>query len=321
MRFLHGFSYSFATTAVMAMVQSMIPSQRRSEGTGYFSLGTTLAAAFGPATSLMMVNQFSYTALFTVTLVISVIALIAAIVMYLRTGGVAVTGGAAKFSFRSIINPKVLPIAIFMLIIAFAYSGIMTYVNAYADESDLLPGDAFFFVAYAVTMFLSRSYLGKLQDLKGDNVVVSTGLIFFILSLLLLAVANQNWQVIIAGGLSGLGYGALMPAAQSITVGVADHHEFGSALSTLFLLVDVGFGVGPIVLGAILASISFGMLYVALAGVVVLGGLLHLHPRTQRACTPRTGQLVLSVACALHCPLQRSVPLQYRCLPLLAAGK
>lgn len=285
-RFLHGFAYSFATTAIMTMIQSIIPAQRRSEGTGYLSLGTTFAAAVGPAFSLMMVNQFSYTALFAVTIAISVIGLIAAIVLYRRTGGgVVPNGGPAKFSLRSIINPKVLPIAIFMLIIAFSYSGIMTYVNAYADERNLLTGAAFFFIAYAVTMFLSRAYLGKLQDRRGDNIVIAIGLICFIASLLLLAVAHQNWMVIVAGGFSGLGYGALMPAAQSIAVGSADLHEFGSVLSTFFLMVDLGFGFGPIVLGAILGWVSFGTLYLMLAGVIVLAGVYYVfaHGRTDRA--------------------------------------
>lgn len=284
-RFLHGFAYSFATTAIMAMVQTVIPAQRRSEGTGYLSLGTTLAAAFGPALSLMVVNQFSYDALFIATLAISVIGLIASIVLYRRSDSPLTAGGPAKYSLRSVINPKVLPIAFFMFIVAFAYSGIMTYVNAYAEDRNLLTGAAFFFIAYAVTMFFSRSYLGKLQDQKGDNVVIAIGLVFFILSLLLLAVASQNWQVIVAGGFSGLGYGALMPAAQSIAVGISDRREFGSTLSTFFLMVDVGFGVGPILLGVVLSSISFGSMYVALAGVIVLAGVYYLfsHGRTERA--------------------------------------
>ncbi len=269
----------------MAMVQALIPAQRRSEGTGYFSLGTTLAAAFGPALSLMIVNRFSYDMLFYVTLAVSLVGLLAAIVLYSRTSSPATSGGAVKFSFRSIINPKVLPIAIFMLIVAFAYSGVMTFVNAYAENRNVVTGAAFFFIAYAVTMFLSRAFLGKLQDQKGDNAVIYVSLFFFIVSLVILAVATENWHVIVAGGFSGVGYGALMPAAQSISVGVADRHSFGSALSTLFLMVDVGFGIGPILLGAVLSSISFGTMYWALAGVVVLAGVYYAltHGRTERA--------------------------------------
>lgn len=38
-RILHGFAYAFASTAVMAIVQSVIPAARRAEGTGFFCPG------------------------------------------------------------------------------------------------------------------------------------------------------------------------------------------------------------------------------------------------------------------------------------------
>ncbi|MCG7447486.1 hypothetical protein MHK11_04215 [Corynebacterium aurimucosum] len=45
-------AYAVASTAIMAVAQSVIPDERRAEGTGYFALGTTLATARGPAAGL-----------------------------------------------------------------------------------------------------------------------------------------------------------------------------------------------------------------------------------------------------------------------------
>ena len=269
----------------MSMVQSIIPPERRSEGTGYFALGTTLSAAIGPAFSLFIVNQFSYNALFWETLIISIIGLIAAIVVYVRSNGMVGSGGPVKFTLGSVFNPQVIPISIFMLIIAFAYSGIMTYINPYATERDLLPGAGLFFIAYAIVMFISRPYLGRLQDQKGDNVVITIGLVSFVIALAIMAVATQNWHVVVAGVINGVGFGALMPAAQSITVRKADRREFGSALSTFFLMVDLGFGVGPVVLGAAFGVISFQSLYLILGAVVVFAGIYYalVHGRTYDA--------------------------------------
>lgn len=47
-RLIHGLGYAVASTAVMAVAQSVIPDHRRAEGTGYFALGTTLATVIGP---------------------------------------------------------------------------------------------------------------------------------------------------------------------------------------------------------------------------------------------------------------------------------
>lgn len=272
-RFIHGAAYAVAGTAIMAMVQENIPASRRSEGTGYLSLGTTVAAALGPAGALLLIGSYSYEMLFWLTFGVSVVGLLSAVALYFRSSDPET--GKVRFSLGSVLNPKVLPIATFMLIIAVAYSGVMTYINTYAEQREVLTGAGFFFIAYATTMFLFRPFLGRLQDRRGDNVVIYLGLVNFIISLVILAVADQDWQVIIAGAFSGLGYGTLMPAAQSVAVRVVERREFGSALSTFFLLVDVGFGLGPIILGVVISALGFTVLYWALAGCVVLAGVFY----------------------------------------------
>lgn len=279
-RLIHGMAYAVAGTAIMAMVQEAIPAGRRSEGTGYLSLGTTLAAALGPAVALLLIGSYSYEMLFWLTAGVSVVALLAAVALYFSSSDPDM--GEVRFSFAAVLNPKVLPIATFMLIIAFAYSGVMTYINTYAEQRDVLTGAGFFFISYAVTMFIFRPFLGRLQDRRGDDPVINLGLAGFIISLIILATAQQDWQVILAGAFSGLGYGTLMPAAQSVALKVVDRREFGSALSTFFLLVDIGFGLGPIILGVVISAAGFAVLYWGLAGCVVLAGVFYMLTHGRR---------------------------------------
>lgn len=291
-RLFHGIAYAFSVTAIMAMVQELIPSERRSEGTGYLALGTTVSAAIGPALALFVLGTFDYRVLFVIVLGISIVSLIASLIIFFRTTDPepeldenGELPEPVKFSFKSIINPQVLPIGLFMLLIAFAYSGVIAHINAFAEQRDVVAGAGLFFIAYAISMFVMRSYLGKLQDRRGDNSVIYFGLVFFIVSFIVLSVATSNWHVVVAGVLSGLGYGTLMPAAQAVSVGVVDKSEFGSAFSTLFLFVDLGFGFGPVILGALVSVIGFGSMYAVLAGVGVIAGIYYLstHARTERA--------------------------------------
>ena len=291
-RFFHGVAYAFSVTAIMAMVQELIPSARRSEGTGYLALGTTVSAALGPALALFVLGSFDYQMLFVVVLGISIISLIASVIMYFRTSEAepeldenGQPPAPVKFSFKSIVNPKIVPIGIFILLVGFAYSGVIAHINAFAEERDVVAGAGLFFIAYAISMFVMRSFLGKLQDRRGDNVVIYFGLFFFVVSFVVLSLATANWHVVVAGLLAGLGYGTLMPAVQAIAVGVVDKSEFGSAFSTLFLFVDIGFGFGPIILGALSAYIGFGAMYAVLAAVGVLAGIFYLctHARSERA--------------------------------------
>lgn len=286
-RLLHGFAYAFVSTAVMAVAQTAIPASRRAEGTGYFALGSTLATAVGPAMALFLVGSFDYDVLFWAALGGSVISLVLGLFLRDPSPSTDTTQPLerARFSFRDILHPAVIPIGIFMLLIGLCYAGIITYLNAYAEDRDVISGAGFFFMAYAAAMLIMRFVLGKVQDRRGDNAVVYFGLFFFVLALALLSIASADWQVIVAGALTGLGYGSLMPAAQAIAVSAVPAHKIGTGISTLLLLADVGIGLGPIALGALVTAAGFGTMYMLLAAVVVVAAVFYqvTHGRLERA--------------------------------------
>ena len=91
-----------------------------------------------------------------------------------------------------------------------------------------------------------------------------------------MAVATSQWQVILAGVFVGGGYGTLMPAAQAISVRLVPAKKMGTGISTLFLLLDVGIGFGPILLGLIVSAAGYSAMYWALTGVIVLAAVLYL---------------------------------------------
>ncbi len=274
-RMLHGMGYALASTAAMAIAQAAIPPSRRAEGTGYFALGSTLATAVGPALGLFLVGSFSYDLLFWTALGTAVLGLVLGLFLrkprHQREADEA-SGPVEKkrFSFRDVIHPAVIPIGSFMLLVGLCYAGVITYLNAYAEERDVLAGAGLFFLAYATTMLLSRFVLGRLQDRRGDNSVIYPGLVCFALALGLLAVATADWQIVVAGALTGLGYGTLMPASQAIAVSAVPPQKLGTGISTLFLFADVGFGLGPVALGVLVSTAGFGTMYAILAGIAVL---------------------------------------------------
>lgn len=283
-RIVHGFSYAFASTAIMAIVQHGIPASRRAEGTGFLALGTTLAAAIGPALGLFIVGSFSYDILFWTALATAVAGCILGLCVRDQRPQAA-SGAAPRLSLRSILHPAVVPIGVFMVLIGLSYAGVITYINAYAEERDVVAGASLFFVAYAVSMFLMRFVLGRVQDVRGDNIVVYFGLAMFVVALVLLSIASENWVVIVAGVFTGLGYGTLMPAAQAIAVNAVESHELGTGISTLLLLADLGIGLGPVLLGVVVSLVGYGAMFAALAVVVVLAAVLYhgVHGRHQGA--------------------------------------
>lgn len=286
-RIIHGIGYAVVSTATMALAQSVIPPARRAEGTGYFALGATLATAVGPALGLWIVGSYSYNILFVTTVVTAVIGGLLSFVVMGRGGVVKEKkeGSRARLTWRSILHPAVVPIGLFMLIVGCCYAGIITFLNAYGEERGVASGARLFFLAYAAVMLLGRFFLGRLQDERGDNIVVYTGLVSFAVALAVLGMAQANWQVIVAGALTGLGYGSLMPAAQAIAVRLVPQSQMGTGISTLFLLLDVGVAFGPIALGYLLSAVGYGAMYEVLALVVLLAAAFYffIHGRRQQS--------------------------------------
>lgn len=65
-RFLHGFAYGLASTAVATIITSVVPLERKGEGIGYFMLSSTLGSAIGPFAGIFLANHFGYGFVFAV---------------------------------------------------------------------------------------------------------------------------------------------------------------------------------------------------------------------------------------------------------------
>lgn len=276
-RGVHGIVFAVASTAAIALAQSVIPRSRLAEGTGYFALSTTLAAAIGPFLAMKLVGGPGYEALFIAGVVAAVLGLVLALFVRATDMPIDAEHRARLRRFRpaDMLHPAVLPAASFILVIAIAYSGIVTYLQAFGVERNLQPGASAFFLAYASVLFLARLIAGRVQDTFGDNAVVYAAIVGFAAGLALLALAHSNTAVVISGGLVGFGFGTLVSALQSVAVAKVPLNRLGIAVSTYFFMLDLGMGVGPILLGTLLAATNFGELYGILAVVVLASALLY----------------------------------------------
>lgn len=283
-RALHGITFAVASTAAMTIAQSVIPQGRRAEGTGYFSLSMTLATAVGPALGLVVADRGGLDSLLWVAVGAQVVG--ALVALFLRPVERELPHEERqrlrRFSPREMLHPAVLPVSMFMLLMAVCYSGVLAYLAQYGQRTGLELGTGLFFVAYAVAMFGSRFFMGRLQDVRGDNIAVQIAVLAFALGLGALALARHDAVVVLAGVLTGLGFGTLMSAVQAIAVSRVPRHRMGVAISTYFFMVDLGIGVGPVLLGLLLGATGHAWMYGICAIAVLLGaGLYHLvHGRS-----------------------------------------
>jgi len=271
LRLLHGMAYGAGSTALTAAVQGLIPPDRRSEGTGYFGLSMTLAAAVGPLIGTVLGSRGQFAEIFWCCAAFSVAAMVGTLLVRLPEHPATEEQRRGWWKLRpsQMIDTATTPIGLVMLLSAICYSGVITFLASYAREFDVVAAASLFFIVYAAATLISRLWLGRLQDTRGDNAVMYPIMGLFLASLLLLGLWPTSVSVILAGVLAGVGFGGIIPCAQTIAVHRSEPRRIGVAMATFFLMFDLGVGVGPILLGALLPRLGLQGMYLALAGLMV----------------------------------------------------
>lgn len=268
-RFINGFGFSAGTTATAALAMDWIPIKRKGEGVGYYSLFMSLAMVIGPALGLYIANNFDYSIVLIVASIFAVLSLVFSFITAEKTQSnenkklnPPVTG-ISKF-----IELKSVPISTIGFLVAFAYSSLLSYIALYCIELGIPHISMFFFIGLALLIIIPRPFIGKLFDKKGPNFLVYPGLIIFIIGLILLSQASGLVGILLSACIIGLGYGAVFPALQTLSISVAPTHRAGTASATFFLLYDIGVGAGSFVFGLLAAGNGFSKMYVIAALII-----------------------------------------------------
>ena len=275
-RLLHGFTLGIASTAAGTIVADLIPASRKGEGIGYYSMSATLAAAIGPFFGLYLSQNTSYSIIFGFCLLLGMISLITAFLVNVPKVDFSIEESEEKgFKISNFIEPKAMSIAIIVLVLGLCYSSVLSYINFYAAEKNLVEVASFFFLVYSVAILLSRPFTGRLMDLKGANYVMYPAFIIFTAGMLLLSTASGGTTLLLSGFLIGLGFGNIQSCSQAIAVKLTPPHRLGLATSTYFIALDAGLGFGPYLLGFIIPLIGYSSLYGILGFVVLASTVLY----------------------------------------------
>ena len=266
LRILHGMSWAFSTTAILTAVTDMIPSARRGEGMGWFSMSMTLAMAIGPLFGLWVTQNLSYDALFLFSVGLSTAAL------FLMLG--------ANMPFQPQLVPRrieffeksVLPITASIFFLFLAYGGIISFVSLFADSIQVNSGT--FFLVYAATLVLIRPIAGKLSDRYGEAFVIVPSLVTTILALIVLSFSTGLFGLLASAVLYGIGFGSAQPALQAATIRIVRPDRAGVANASFSTATDLGIGLGSILLGWVSQNTSYQMLFTISAVSVVFSLLM-----------------------------------------------
>ncbi|WP_312612016.1 MFS transporter [Oscillibacter sp.] len=276
LRFIHGFGWGASSTASSTIASDIIPKSRLGEGMGYFGLTSTLAMAIAPALGLEVLSGYGFNAVFYISAGVVFISIFIALpIKYHKPDMLAKSDSDGPGKTEIFEKSAILP-AVVIFFITMTYGAIVSFIALYADQRQV-ENIGLFFTVYAVALLISRPYFGRLTDRKGTAFAVLPGIICVILSMSCIYFANSLLAFLMAGFIYGIGFGAIQPALQAMSVRKVDNTRRGAANATFFLGFDLGIGAGAILWGIIAEHFGYQFIYLLAIIPAIAGALIYIR--------------------------------------------
>jgi MFS family permease len=264
-RFVQGLGWAYCNTAAGTLASDIIPKPRLAEGMGYYGLSLSVAMGVGPALALYLMQRYNYQLMFYVCAGFALSSFLLALFMNNQKAAGKIESPAAKKSL--LLEKKALRPSLVMFFMCINYAAIISFLALYGQYRHVTD-IGLFFAAYAISISVSRPLLGhmaillgRLADRKGYDIVIIPGLILCSLTLIIIYFAHTLPVFILAGLVYGIGFGAVQPTTQALSVLYVPAERRGAATATYFLFLDLGLGLGSVLWGVVAQCLGYDVMY------------------------------------------------------------
>lgn len=267
-RVIHGLAFGMVTVGGNTIVIDVMPSSRRGEGLGYYGLSNNLAMSIGPMTGLFLHDAgISYPFIFGCSLIACILGLLC---VHLIKAPHRDLVKRPPLSLDRFILLKGIPAGISLLLLSIPYGMTTNYVAMYAKQIGINSSTGFFFTFMAIGMAISRLFSGKWVDKGWITQIIKIGI--WMVGICFFGLSCCGWLInwnteattvifFLISLLSGIGFGIMFPAYNTLFVNLAPNSQRGTATSTYLTSWDVGIGIGMITGGYIAEISSFKIAY------------------------------------------------------------
>lgn len=251
-RLLHGIGMGFFAPVSMALVSDRLPADKLASGIGIFSLGAALATALGPVIGLELAHRLGYKATFLLGALIMGIVLIFSLL--LKSAKPEREGGF-RIQLGDIVAREILSVAIMMFFLSGAYSCVNYFIVLYGYAMGI-KDIGLFFTSYAIFLFISRPFSGRIADKYGMDKILIPGMITFALSFILLSFSRTLPMFIVTGAVFAFGYGICQPIIHTLCLKLVNSERRGVAGNTVYMGTDLGYLTAPVFAGSIVTWVQ-----------------------------------------------------------------
>jgi MFS family permease len=264
-RVFQGIGFAFFHTASFTLIANISPATHRGQSLSYFALAMSISGALGPSVGIYLINHFSFTFLF---LVCSGISFCSLFITYRLGRRQIVPSEDSSSDDGFLLSRKALPPSVISSLSLFVWGALTAFFPLYAINHGVAnPG--LFFTTIAIMLILGRAIGGKILDLYSREKVIMPCLFTYIVSMVILTFSKTLPMFILVAAIWGIGHAFLAPALLAHTldrVGSA----VGPAMGTFTAISDLGISIGPVIMGIIVQSTSYPIMFLCLALVGII---------------------------------------------------
>ncbi len=254
-RVLHGVQYAFIGSLLMTITTDSLPPEKIAAGVGIFGVSSSVAQAVAPRVGIFLRawgtqrggEDLGYTAIFVFAVVVLLLAQIPCRLLISDQRPRTVGRTADKWYRQIISGPAIWPSVIVLLLLV-SYSTYTGFMVPFGEELGLKDVGVFFSVL-AVGMLAIRVCSGWLSEKLGLQNVLAAGTVLFLVSFLIVGNARSLTGIVAGAAVAAVGFGNASPLSQALTMQTEAKERRPVASNTLYLGMDVGFFLGPMIAG------------------------------------------------------------------------
>ena len=281
LRFFHGFSTGFKPPGTAAYTADVVPPSRRGEAMGVLGVSGSLGMATMPALGGLIAPAFGWDVMFYTSSFFALLSiLVLAGMKETLPNPQPLTLKLFRVSWRDVFEPKVLTPSLVLFFVTMPFGIILTIMPDFSAYLGFENKGAIFTV-FMVASILVRVFAGRLSDRFGRRVVLAGGLTTMTFSLILISFADSQNFLMVGAFFFGLANGFNSPTIMAWAIDLSDENHRGRAMSTFFLFLELGIGIGAFTSGTIFNNNPemYQPIFLMGAGMVASGLMILLYLR------------------------------------------
>jgi DHA1 family multidrug resistance protein-like MFS transporter len=271
-RIFQGIGASMHLPIAQAYLGDITPKGEEGKWMGHFNAILFSSMSLGPLFGGVLTSLFSANTTFLVMAALCLTGLIATLIFLPEVAKRAVAERQGS-AFESLRKSNIMKgVFAFNIAIGFSMACIMTFLPLFGSQklglSVFLIG---LLIASRTPLALLQSYTGTLADRYNRRGLITVGSLGAIIFIALMPLAGGFWPLLIMYALMSVGTAFAMPAATAYVVEEGRVFGMGASMALFMMAMQIGNGVGPILLGGIVDLTGLESAFYSAAVILLLG--------------------------------------------------